>query len=191
MQFFGGSMYAVLRTGGKQYKVHPGDTIRVEKLEAQVGSEIVIKDILLVGGDSLSVGAPLVSGAEVAAIVTKQAKFPKVIIFKKKRRQGYRRTKGHRQSFTELFIKSVALDGNKSEASQLPTFEANSEEVPQTAVKKTTRKKTTEPAKEAKVAKKVTSKAKAPAKKAASTKKTTAASATKKKTTSKKVASKA
>jgi large subunit ribosomal protein L21 len=113
-------MYAVVRTGGKQYKVQPGDTIRVEKLEGQVGSEIVLKDILLVGGETIKVGNPQVAEAEVSAIVLKQAKFPKVVIFKKKRRQGYRRTKGHRQPFTELFIKSVAVGGNKVEAESLP-----------------------------------------------------------------------
>jgi large subunit ribosomal protein L21 len=122
---FGGNMYAVVRTGGKQYKVQPGDTIRVEKLEGQVGSEIILKDILLVGGEALKVGAPQVTDAEVSAIVLKQAKFPKVIIFKKKRRQGYRRTKGHRQPFTELFIKSVAVGGNKVEASEVPSIEGN------------------------------------------------------------------
>jgi large subunit ribosomal protein L21 len=111
-------MYAVVRTGGKQYKVHPGDTIRVEKLEGEIGSEIILKDILLVGGETLSIGSPQVAEAEVAAVVTNQDKYPKVIIFKKKRRQGYRRIKGHRQPFTELFIKAVALGSNRDEVSQ-------------------------------------------------------------------------
>lgn len=170
-------MYAIVRTGGKQYKVHPGDTIRVEKLEAQVGSEIVLKDILLVGGDTLQIGAPAVVGAEVAAIVLKQDKYPKVIIFKKKRRQGYRRIKGHRQTFTELFIKSVAHGDNKVVA-EIPAAKTASAPVEvETEVstsakvaKKTVTKKVA--TKKAPVAKK------APAKKAA-TKKTTTRKSTK------------
>jgi len=172
-------MYAVVRTGGKQYKVQPGDTIRVEKLEGQVGSEIIFKDILLVGGGALKVGFPQVSGAEVSAIVLKQAKFPKVIIFKKKRRQGYRRTKGHRQPFTELFIKSVAMGNNKVEANSVPNLEAKAEAKAQKlAAKKSSAegKKKTDATPIKAVAKK------APAKKAAtSTKKTIAKKASSKK----------
>ncbi len=108
-------MFVVLRSGGKQYKVQPGDVIRVEKLEGQVGAELLLNDILLVGGETLHVGSPLVEGAQVSAVVLKQAKYPKVIIFKKKRRQGYRRTKGHRQPFTELFIRAVEVAGKKVE----------------------------------------------------------------------------
>ena len=97
-------MFAVIRTGGKQYKVQPGDVLRVEKLEAELGSEMDLKEILLVGGDKTFVGAPTLSGAKVTVVVTNQQLAPKVVIFKKKRRQGYRRMGGHRQPYTEVEI---------------------------------------------------------------------------------------
>lgn len=100
-------MYAIIRTGGKQYRVQAGDTVRVEKLDGELGSEIDLQEILVVGGEKTFVGEPTVEGAIVKAVVTRQAKAPKVIVFKKKRRQGYRRMRGHRQMFTELFVKSI------------------------------------------------------------------------------------
>ena len=100
-------MYAIIRTGGKQYKVEAGDLLKVERLNADLGSELDLTEILFVGGDKTFIGKPVVEDAKVTAVVTKQAKAPKVIIFKKKRRQGYRRLKGHRQLFTELFITSI------------------------------------------------------------------------------------
>jgi large subunit ribosomal protein L21 len=100
-------MYAIIRTGGKQYKVQPGDTLRVEKLEKELGSEFDLTEILVVGGDKTFVGQPLVKNAKVTVVVTRQAQHPKVIIFKKRRRQGYRRLRGHRQQFTEIFVKSI------------------------------------------------------------------------------------
>lgn len=100
-------MYAIIRTGGKQYKVQPGDVLRVEKLDGDLGAEIELKDILMVGGDKTYVGSPTLDAAKVTVVVTNQARGPKVVIFKKKRRQGYRRMGGHRQSFTELFIKAI------------------------------------------------------------------------------------
>lgn len=110
-------MYAIIKSGGKQYRVEAGDKLRVEKLPQSIGDQITIKDVLMVGGDKTYIGEPLVKDASVAAIVTQQAKGPKVIIFKKKRRQGYRRFNGHRQSFTELFIsKIVSPDGGFSES---------------------------------------------------------------------------
>jgi large subunit ribosomal protein L21 len=104
-------MYAIIRTGGKQYKVQPGDVIRVEKLEQALGSEFDLTDVLMVGGESPVVGQPTVKNAAVTVVVTKQTRDRKVIIFKKKRRQGYRRFKTHRQPFTELFVKSISLNG--------------------------------------------------------------------------------
>lgn len=104
-------MYAVIRTGGKQYKVQPGDIIRVEKLEQALGSEFDLTDVLMVGGETPVVGQPTVQNAAVTVVVTKQTRDRKVIIFKKKRRQGYRRFKTHRQPFTELFVKSISLNG--------------------------------------------------------------------------------
>lgn len=100
-------MYAIVRAGGKQYTVRAGDTVRVEKLAQDLGSEFDLKDVLLVNGDQLHVGEPTVNGAKVTVVVTRQDRGPKVIVFKKKRRQGYRRTNGHRQSFTELFVKAI------------------------------------------------------------------------------------
>ena len=104
-------MYAIIRTGGKQYKVQPGDVIRVVKLEQALGAEFDLTDILMVGGETPVVGKPIVANAKVTMVVTKQTRDRKVIIFKKKRRQGYRRFKTHRQPFTELFVKAISVDG--------------------------------------------------------------------------------
>jgi large subunit ribosomal protein L21 len=106
-------MYAIVRTGGKQYTVRAGDTLRVEKLPRELGSEFVLDEVLLVGGDKIHVGEPTLKDARVTVVVTQQAKAPKVIVFKKKRRQGYRRLHGHRQLFTELFVKSIQSPGGE------------------------------------------------------------------------------
>ncbi len=109
-------MYAIIRAGGKQYKVEAGDTVRVEKMEKNLGDTFDLTEVLMVGGDKTYVGAPLVQNAKVTAVVTRQTKAAKVIVFKKKRRQGYRRMAGHRQLFTELFIKSITTpEGQKAE----------------------------------------------------------------------------
>ena len=101
-------MFAIVKTGGKQYTVAENDVIVVEKLAGEAGSEIKLEDVLLVGADGkTTVGTPLVKGASVTAEVLEQGKGDKVIIFKKKRRQQYRRTKGHRQEQTVLRIKSI------------------------------------------------------------------------------------
>lgn len=115
-------MFAVIRTGGKQYRIQVGDLVKVEKLEHDLGEEITLNDILLVGSEEQQfIGTPLVKEAKVTAVVTQQNKRPKVIIFKKKRRHGYRLFKGHRQLFTELFIKSIiAPNGKKQEAKTAP-----------------------------------------------------------------------
>lgn len=107
-------MYAVIRTGGKQYKVAPNDVIVVEKLMADKGAMVQFDEVLMVGGDGRSsVGAPLVSGAVVTATVLDQAKGDKVIVFKKLRRKNFRRKKGHRQSETILRIAGIYTDGQK------------------------------------------------------------------------------
>ncbi len=98
-------MYAVIKTGGKQYKVAAGDVIKVEKLAGEEGSEIVFNEVLALGD---KVGKPFVEGASVKATVLKQAKADKVIIFKKKRRQNYRRKNGHRQNVTIVKIAEIA-----------------------------------------------------------------------------------
>lgn len=101
-------MYAVIKTGGKQYRVAEGDKLRVEKLPGDVGSELTFEEVLMVGGDKVSVGAPLVSGASVKAKILAQDRAKKVIVFKYKRRKGYRRKYGHRQPFTEIQITGVS-----------------------------------------------------------------------------------
>jgi len=114
-------MYAVIRTGGKQYTVRPGDVLRVEKLANELGSEFDLEEVLLVGGEKTVIGEPTVANAKVTAVVTRQARAPKVIVFKKKRRQGYRRLAGHRQLFTELFIKAIkSPSGEVAEADTNP-----------------------------------------------------------------------
>ena len=101
-------MYAVIKTGGKQYKVSEGDSIRVEKLEANEGDKIKITDVLLVeDGDSVTVGTPLVKGAVVSAEVKTQGRGPKIKIIKFNRRKNYRRQAGHRQAYTELAITGI------------------------------------------------------------------------------------
>ncbi len=105
---------AVIRTGGKQYRVAANDVIKVERLAGDAGDQIVFGEVLAVtGGDSAAVGAPLVSGASVAARVIAQDRADKVMIFKKRRRHNYRRTKGHRQHLTVLRIEEILTGGAK------------------------------------------------------------------------------
>ena len=107
-------MYAVLKTGGKQYKVAQNDVIIVEKLAAEAGTSIEIDEILMIDNDGVStVGAPLIEGARVAADVLEQKRAKKITVFKKKRRQNYRRTIGHRQELTVLRITDI-LDAGES-----------------------------------------------------------------------------
>lgn len=102
-------MYAIVRTGGKQYRIKAGDKIRVELLEKSPGDEFSLKEILFVGGKKSYLGEPILPEAKVKALVTRQkGKTKKILVFKKKRRKGYRKTQGHRQLFTELFIKSIS-----------------------------------------------------------------------------------
>ena len=101
-------MYAIIKTGGKQYKVAANDVIKVEKIAAQAGDTVKPEEVLMVAGDGApKVGAPLVKGASVTAEVLEQAKGDKVIVFKKKRRHNYRRKNGHRQNLTVLRIKDI------------------------------------------------------------------------------------
>ena len=101
-------MYAVIRTGGKQVRVEPGESVRVEKLAGDPGAEIQLGDVLLVGDDdSVTVGTPVVDGASVRGTITAQARHPKIRVFKMKRRKGYRRMQGHRQDYTEVQVDSI------------------------------------------------------------------------------------
>ncbi len=102
-------MYAVIKTGGKQYKVQQGDTIRVEKLDASEGDSIKLDTVLmLTDGDKVTLGTPLVEGASVSATVTSQGRGEKIKIIKFKRRKQYRRQMGHRQAYTELAITGIS-----------------------------------------------------------------------------------
>jgi large subunit ribosomal protein L21 len=104
-------MYAVIKTGGKQYQVRAGEKLKVEQIPADVGTEIVIDQVLAVGeGETLSVGAPLVSGATVSATILAHGRHDKVRIFKMRRRKHYQKRQGHRQNFTELFIARIASE---------------------------------------------------------------------------------
>ena len=100
-------MYAVIKTGGKQYRVAQGDKLHVEKLPGNVGDTIALNEVLLVGGDSIKIGTPLVSGAKVEAKITAQDRDKKIIVFKFRRRKNYRRKTGHRQPFTALEITNI------------------------------------------------------------------------------------
>ena len=104
-------MYAVIKTGGKQYRVQPGDLLVVEKLDGDVGAELSFDQVLMLGGDAgeISIGAPVIEGALVRATLVETRKGEKVKIFKKIRRQGYRRTRGHRQ--TETVLRVTGLEG--------------------------------------------------------------------------------
>ena len=101
-------MYAVLKTGGKQYRVQEGDVIYVEKLDAEVDSTVELEEVLAVGTDAgIKVGAPVVAGAKVVAKVAAQGQAKKVIVFKYKAKKDYRRKNGHRQPYTKLVIEKI------------------------------------------------------------------------------------
>jgi large subunit ribosomal protein L21 len=101
-------MYAVIRSGGKQVRVEPGASIRVEKLAGAVGDSVELAEVLLIGGeDATRVGTPLVEGARAVGVITAQERGPKLTIFKMKRRKGYRRKTGHRQPYTEIRVDRI------------------------------------------------------------------------------------
>jgi len=179
-------MYAIVRTGGKQYRVKAGDKLRVEKLNKNLGDEFEIPEVLWIGGADSFSGDPVISGAKVVAVVTHQTKASKVLVFKKKRRQGYRRMQGHRQWYTELYIKSITNPNGEvskaksearvyDEAYKAKMKEERSKDKPSVENKKAAKK---EPAKKATAKKKT--------KKKATTKKKTKKKVAKKKTTKKK-----
>ena len=161
-------MYAVIRTGGKQYKVKAGDLIKVDLMEKSQGDEFDMDQVLFVSGKTSHVGEPTVANAKVTVVVTKQDKDKKVLVFKKKRRKGYRKMQGHRQDYTQLFVKSITTPDGESDSAELKVKEkkAAAEPAKKTAAKKKTAKKAT--------AKKATTKKK-------TTKKKTTKKATKKK----------
>lgn len=110
-------MYAVFRTGGKQYRATAGDRLHIERVEAQVGDAVEFDEVLMVAdGDAVKIGKPLVPGSKVAAKVTAQGKADKVTIIKFKRRAHYKRVRGHRQQFTEVEITSITGAAHGKEA---------------------------------------------------------------------------
>lgn len=120
-------MFAIIKTGGKQYKVTANDVIMVEKLNGVSGDLIEFKDVLMMGqGDSVKVGAPLVSNATVCGTVLEQIRDDKIIIFKKKKRHNYRRKNGHRQSLTVVRITDILADGATRKAK--PSMEKPAEQ---------------------------------------------------------------
>ena len=110
-------MYAVVKTGGKQYRVAKDDVLKIERLPGDEGDIITLDEVLMIGnGAAVTVGAPLIAGASVAAEIVEQGRGPKIVIFKKRRRQNYRRKKGHRQLLTVVKITDILNDGAKPSA---------------------------------------------------------------------------
>jgi large subunit ribosomal protein L21 len=150
------AMYALVKTGGKQYRVSKDDTILVERISADEGAEVILDNVVMRGdGDKVTIGTPRVEGAAVSATVMRQTRGPKIIIFRRKRRKNHRRTQGHRQDLTLLKINAIAEDGKSL--------------TPKAAPKKAPAKKAAAKA-EAKAAPKKAAAKKAPAKKAAAKK---------------------
>ena len=106
-------MFAVIKTGGKQYKVAADDVIKVERLAGEPGDIVELGEVLMLGGDTPTLGSPTVAGATVAGKVIEQSRGDKVIAFKKRRRQNSRRKRGHRQEYTRLKITEILTDGQK------------------------------------------------------------------------------
>jgi large subunit ribosomal protein L21 len=106
-------MFAVIKTGGKQYRVVTEDVIRIDKVKGDPGEIIEFGEVLVVGGDNVSLGAPTIAGASVAAEVIEQGRGPKIIAFKKRRRKNSRRKRGHRQEFTLVRVTEILTDGAK------------------------------------------------------------------------------
>ena len=165
-------MYALVRTGGKQYRVAKDDTILVERIAADEGSEVILNDVVMLGdGDNVTIGTPRVEGAAVSATVVSQTRGPKIIIFRRKRRKNHRRTQGHRQDLTLLKINAIAEDGKSLKPKAAPAKKAAAKEVAVTkaASKKAAAKKAM-PKAEAKAAPKKATAKKTAAKKAAAKK---------------------
>ena len=116
-------MFAVIRTGGKQYRVAAEDVLKVEKIKGEPGEIVRFGEVLVVGGEAVTLGAPTVAGASVAAEVIEQGRGPKIIAFKKRRRKNSRRKRGHRQDFTLVRITEILTDGAAPSKSARPDVE--------------------------------------------------------------------
>lgn len=154
-------MYAVIKTGGKQYRVAANDKILIEKLDGAAGDQVNFTEVLMVSnGGTVDIGAPFLSGATVVGEIEKQARGPHIIIFKKRRRKHYRRRNGHRQDLTSVTITEILTGGAKpaakakakpeakAEATASPAVEATAEAAPKKAPAKPRKPKTTETEKE-------------------------------------------
>ncbi len=126
-------MFAVIRTGGKQYRVAAEDVLQVAKVKGDPGEIIQFGEVLVVGGDNVTLGAPTVAGASVAAEVLEQGRGPKIIAFKKRRRKNSRRKRGHRQEFTLVRVTEILTDGAKPTKTARPKAEARPKPAPETA----------------------------------------------------------
>jgi large subunit ribosomal protein L21 len=116
-------MFAVIKTGGKQYRVAADDLLKIEKIQGEPGEIVQLGEVLVVGGDNVTVGAPTIAGASVAAEVLEQFRGDKVIAFKKRRRKNSRRKRGHRQEFTLLRVTEILTDGAKPTKTAAPKRE--------------------------------------------------------------------
>lgn len=105
-------MFAVIKTGGKQYRVAAQDVIKIDRIQGEPGEVVQFAEVLLLGGENVSLGAPTVQGASVAAEVVEQGRGPKIIAFKKRRRKNSRRKRGHRQEFTVVRVTEILTDGS-------------------------------------------------------------------------------
>jgi large subunit ribosomal protein L21 len=169
-------MFAVIKTGGKQYRVAADDVLKVEKVKGEPGEIVQFGDVLVVGGDDVKLGEPTVSGASVAAEVLEQGRGPKVIAFKKRRRKNSRRKRGHRQEFTLIRITEILTEGAKPTKTarpkperKPPPPEAGTEADDDEA--KPSKTKTKAPKAKAKAAKKPAKKAETPKKSKSKSKK--------------------
>jgi large subunit ribosomal protein L21 len=175
-------MFAVIRTGGKQYRVAPNDIIEIERIAGELGDIIELGEVLLLGGDSPKTGSPTIAGALVAAEVMEQTRGDKIIVFKKKRRKNYRRKKGHRQDLTLLRITEILTDGKKPSVTKVARPEPKKVEAkkPEADEAKAKAKPAKKPAAKKAASEKKAAPAKKPAAKAAAAKRPAAKAAAKK-----------
>jgi large subunit ribosomal protein L21 len=155
-------MFAVIKTGGKQYRVAEDQMLQIEKIKGEPGEIVQIGDVLMLGGDKPQFGSPMISGASVAAEVLSQSRGPKIIAFKKRRRKNSRRKRGHRQEFTLIRITEILTDGAKPTKTARPKQERKPKPVAAEGVEGSGTEGESAPKPKAKAAKKPAAKAKKP-----------------------------